>query len=500
MVPEAKSNLSISRDLLFYGPSKLIPAVLAVILVIVLTHSLTPNEYGKYATVLAIINLSDAFVTAWLRQSILRFYPEYQIKDRTLDFQKNVLPLLVGSTFVVFMVLSLVMNMLGYHPKQIVLALGVSFAQILFAYLTTLYQSTRLSRNYALVTLIQSFVQLMMAFGLVFIIRGGYPFAVMAVGSGYAGSVFYIFSQRKKTNIHFSLAIQQFDWPLAKKLLGYGLPMSIWFLSFQMLSLANRLIIASLRSYDEAGIYSSAYDLINGSLSLMMTPFLLAAHPIIMQLWAQSRDRTAIEELIKRISRYLLLLCVPIFAFSLIINNELFGFFLGKGFNILGWVVPILVAAAFFAQFSMYFHKGLEIAERTRIMMGVAIVCACFNVGLNLLFIGEYGYPAAAIFALLSYLIYILIVFRLSRRFIRIRLPWSSVTRIMIAAASASLSLWISKGTLAATVTNSLVWIMVSVFLFGCVYVLVLNLLGELSAEKQQLYVLVRHHLLGRSR
>jgi O-antigen/teichoic acid export membrane protein len=490
--------MSITKDLLFYVPSKLVPAILAVILVIVLTHSLTPNEYGKYAAVLAIINLSDAFVTSWLRQSILRFYPEYQVKDRTLEFQKNVLVLLVTATVVVFMVLSLVMSALGYHLLQIVLALGVSFAQILFSYLTTLYQSTRLSRDYALVTLIQSIVQLTVAFGLVFIIQGGYFFAVMAVGSGYAGAVFYIFLQRIKTDIHFSLEIRQFDWPLAKKSFSYGLPMSVWFLSFQMLFLANRLIIASLRSYDEAGIYSSAYDLINGSLSLMMTPFLLAAHPIIMQLWAQSQDRTAIEELIQRIVRYLLILCVPIFAFSLIINEELFAVFLGQGFIISGWVVPVLVAAVFCAQFSMYFHKGLEIAERTRSMMSVAMFCAGLNIGLNLLFIGKYGYPTAAVSALLSYLIYTVIVYSLSRRYVRVRLSWGSVARVMTAAAFACISLGIGKHVLTAIVSNLLIWIMISIFFFTCIYLLVLNFLGELTAEKRRLYVLVRRRLWGR--
>jgi O-antigen/teichoic acid export membrane protein len=495
MIPETKRIQSISRDLLFYVPSKLIPAILAVFLIIVLTRSLTPNEYGKYAVVLAIINLSSAFVTAWLRQSILRFYPEYQIGDRTSDFQQNAIPLLCGSAFIVCIVLSLVMSMLGYHSKQIVLACIVSFAQILFDYLTTLYQSARLSRNYAEVALVQSIIQLAIAFGLVYIIRGGYAFAVIAVGSGYAGAVFYIFIRRKKTNIHFNMTFKSFDWPLTKKMLGYGLPMAVWFFSFQMIFFINRLIISSRRSYDEAGVYSSVYDLMNGSLSLMMTPFLLAVHPIVMQMWAQSRDRTGIEELIARIFRYLLLLCVPIFTFCLIINYELFRIFLGPAFTISGWVVPLLVATVFFSQFSLYFHKGLEIAEKTRIMMNVAIGCACLNIGLNLIFTGQYGYTAAAIFNLITYLIYILISSRLSSRFIRTRLPWSSTLKIIIAAASAGMLLRIFKGPLVTILPNSSIWIMGSVFFFGCVYFFVLNVLGEISDEKKKLYALVRRRL-----
>lgn len=471
-------------DLLYYVPSKLIPAILAFLLVIVLTHSLTPDEFGQYATVLAIVNLSDTLVSAWVRQSILRFYPDYQVEGHTREFQEKVLALMVLATLIAGLVTGMAMRALGYGIEQVVLTLGVLLSQIVFSYLVTLYQSSRLSRHYATVTIIQSIVQIVWVLGLVYLGRGGYPSAVLAVAAGYLSSVLYMFLIRAKTNIHFGLSFKNLDWALNRNLLAYGLPMSIWMLCFQILFLGNRLIIGSLRSLKEVGIYASAYDLVNGSLSLVMTPFLLAAHPIILQLWAQSHERTVIEELIERIFRYLLLLFAPIFFFSLTVNEELF-FVLGRGFGIEGWVVPVLVAGAFCGGFSMYVHKGLEIARRTGIMMGVAILTAVLNVMLNLLFVGQYGYPAAAVITLISYAFYMVVVYGFSRQYVRIRIPWKSVFRICVAGGITGACLWLVKRAMVFIPMDSVLGIALCILLSGGIYLIVLTISGELTPERQ---------------
>ncbi|MBA7678252.1 lipid II flippase MurJ [subsurface metagenome] len=316
----------------------------------------------------------------------------------------------------------------------------------------------------------------------------------MAFAAGYLGGELYIYIYRKKTGIYFKPSMRHFDWELSRKLLRYGLPMSVWIISFQLLFLANRLIISSMRSNKEVGIYASSYDLINGSLSLMMTPFLLASHPIIMQLWAQAHERTEIEQLIKRVLRYLLLLCIPIFIFSLVVNEELLAFVLGQGFGIEGWIVPVLVAGVICSGFSMYAHKGLEIAERTKVMLGVAVITVCLNIVLNLIFIKRFGYPAAAIMALFSYLFYMFVVYRFSRRYLRLRFSLKSCFRIAIASGISGVCLWIVKQYTRDALTSSAFSIIVTILLFGCVYLLILNISGELSTEIKKLLKIIKRY------
>lgn len=488
-----RNNYSLLYDLLYYVPSKLIPAILGFVLVIVLTHALSPEEFGVYATILAIVNLSDTLVSAWLRQSILRFYANYQVEGKTREFQEKVLSLAVPATLMVGLLTGVVMRALGYGFDQTILAVGVLFAQIVFSYLTTLYQASRLSRNYAVVTLIQSVVQITWVLCFVYLGRGGYPLAVLAIAVGYLSGGFYVFLNKTKTDIYIGLAYRSLDWELSRNLLAYGLPMSVWLLCFQSLFLANRLIIGSLRSLEEVGIYASAYDLINGSLSLIMTPFLLAAHPIIMQLWAETRKCSAIEELVKSVFRYLLLLFAPIFFLSLTVNEELF-LMLGRGFGVEGWIVPVLVAGVFCGGLSMYVHKGLEIANRTQVMMGVAALTAFLNVMLNLLLVGQYGYQAAAVVTLISYVFYMVVVYRYSRQYLRLRIPWKSVLRTSVAGATAGVCLRLVKQVLMTTLTNTALGIGLSLLLSSGVYVVILIASGELAPECRQLLAVIRRY------
>jgi O-antigen/teichoic acid export membrane protein len=226
-----------------------------------------------------------------------------------------------------------------------------------------------------------------------------------------------------------------------------------------------------------------------------MTPFLLAAHPIILQLWAQTHNHAVIEELIKRIFRYLLLLCAPIFFFSLTVNEELF-FVLGRGFGIKGWVVPVLVAGVFCGGLSMYVHKGLEIAKRTGVMMGVAALTAFLNVMLNLLLVGQYGYAASAVVTLISYVFYIVVAYRFSRQYVRPLIPWKSVFRICVAGGSAGICLWLIKQAITTTTIDSALRIGLGILLSSGIYLIVLIVSGELMPEGQRFQAVVSRYKL----
>jgi O-antigen/teichoic acid export membrane protein len=217
----------------------------------------------------------------------------------------------------------------------------------------------------------------------------------------------------------------------------------------------------------------------------------------MLQLWARTHERTVIEELIERIFRYLLLLFAPIFFFSLTINKELF-FVLGRGFGIEGWVVPVLIAGVFCGGFSMYVHKGLEIAKRTGIMMGVAALTAFLNVALNLSLVGQYGYAAAAVVALISYVFYMVVVYSFSRQYVRLRIPWKSVFRICVAGGSAGVCLWLVKHTMIITIIGSALTIGLSILLSSGIYLIMLIVSGELMAERQQFLAIVSRYRLNK--
>ena len=481
-----QGDRSLLRDLVYYFPSKLIPAGLSFLLVIVLTHSLAPEEYGYYAIILAYVGIADTLASAWMRQSILRYYPEYVSQGRTHYFQRHALSILLMASVTAGVVSSTAMWLTGYATAQIVLMLCVLLTLIPFNFLITLYQSSRLSNKYAVVTLLQSGVQMLWILAFVYVGRLGYQFAVLAVSAGYLIGIVYVFFLRKRTQLTLMPSWTRLDIKLAKKLLVYGIPMALWVLCFQLLLQANRVIIGQLRSQEEVGIYASTYDLINGSISLIMTPFLLAVHPVIMQLSARNGNVVAIEQLLMRVVRYLLLLGSAILLLSAIVNNHLFALVLGPGYGVEGWVVPVLVAASLVGGISMYSHKGLEVTNRTLLMLGVAAVTVAMNVVLNVLLVDRFGYQASATIALFSYLFYMLASYRFSKKYIRIHVSPHVVVHIVIADGLAFLAIW-SMLRLLPDVLGSLGGILLIVLLFSLVYLATLVMVGELNAKRRVL-------------
>lgn len=468
----------LSRDLINYIPSKIIPALVGLAVVIILSHRLSPDGYGRYAAILAIARLTNVMAFGWLRQSILRYYPEYQVHGANKIFQEKIMGILIQISIFSSLVASGVMLLLGFNINELGVMLGVLISLTIYDYLITLFQSRRFSRRYAFVSIMQSIMQILWIICFIYLLRQGYHFALLAFSAGYICAIVYIIATSKQTDIFLRFKIRHGDYDFLKKILLYGVPMSIWLLSFQMIFQANRLIIRSLRSNAEVGIYSSAYDLINGSLSLLMTPFLLAAHPIIMQIWAQKKDHCEIEALLTRVLRYLALLFVPFFFFSLALRENLF-VILGEGYGVEGWVVPIIVAGAFSGQFSMYSHKGLEVAARTGIMFGVGMFTAFLNILFNLLFVGKYGYQASAIIMLASYIFYSTVIYIFSRRYIKLRFPWKSILLIGIAGCVSTIFL---IGILE-LINKNLFGIILSGLIGIFVYIALLIFMGELDSE-----------------
>ena len=97
-------------------------------------------------------------------------------------------------------------------------------------------------------------------------------------------------------------------------------------------------------------------------------------------------------------------------------------------------IIPILVLGVFVWGFSMYGHKGLELAERTGLMCALVAVTASINVGLNFIFIPKYGYRAAAVTTLVSSFVYPVLVHWVSKRHVPWRIPWRTIAEAFGAA------------------------------------------------------------------
>ena len=497
--PEAAGQDRGMRDLLYYFPSKAFPALFGAVQVMLLTRGLGPDGYGRVAIGIAAAGVLVSLSSDWLRQSILRFFPLYQASGKLAEFrQKTWTLLLLALSFVLvgFLALGAIFpGAVSTTREDIILVLIVSSAMVLFHYQATLLQSGRQSRQYAVATFIQSLTQLVLIAVLVLVMEGGAAMALLSIAAGYGAGLTFMMLTRATSSERSAYLSFRLDRGMAKQMASYGLPMAIWFLSAQLSFLIPRYVIGRYRTFDEVGLFSSSYDLINGSMSLLMTPFLLASVPIIMYLWETGHRVKAIQDLIASNIRYISLVFAPLIVLAILSGQYAIGVFLGEDFTVTPWIVPMLVIGSLLGGFSMYAHKGLEVGKRTHIMLMASILALGVNAAVNLMLVPFMGYPAAALAIVISSAFYMVATGWLGRHFLTNRIPWRSLWHIAVAAACGALLSFLTRWCLGISGVDSVGIHIVGSIVAVLVYGLLLLFQRELNEEFGLLRSTVQHYI-----
>jgi len=479
-----KGNASLSRDLARYVPAKVVPALLGFLVIVLLSRRLPAAAYGSYAALLAVARLADSLGFAWLRQSILRFRPEAASSGEEAEFKCLLSLLLLVIVGVEAALVFLCSVALQHGVVRAALAAGLVVSMTPYTFAATIVQAERAAGTYAGGALIQSVVQTAWVGLFVFLAHRGEAWALLGVLAGLAAGTAYLVGASRGAVWSRPLPLARVDLGRVKVLCGYGLPVALSVLGFQLVNQGNRLLLFALGSAESAGVFASAYDLINGSLSLLMTPFLLAAHPAIMEarLRAGGAARRGVEEILSSVSRHLLMIFLPVLFLATVLRGYVFAP-LGPGYGVEGWVVPVLVTGAFVGQFAMYAHKGLEIADRTTTILRITAATGLLNLGLNALLIPHYSYFAVAIVSLLTHTAYFAVASMLSRRHAALRIPWPPVRRFAAAVAFSGLVFPAARAAVAATGAPAEAALLVGTLAFGSTYLAVLAWWGELPAS-----------------
>ncbi len=185
-----------------------------------------------------------------------------------------------------------------------------------------------------------------------------------------------------------------------KYALIYNIPLIPHYLSQQVLSQSDRIMINKLCGSSDAGIYGVAYQL-----SMALFIFTLSIHNSFTPWTFESiRDRNyrAIGRLALKIEIGVGLAC---FAFSLF-APELIYILGGKEYSAAVWIVPPVTMSILFQTIYTFFGNIEFYFEKTKFVMVASLLVAVLNVGLNAVFIPLFGFVAAGYTTLFCYAVY----------------------------------------------------------------------------------------------
>ena len=400
------------------------------------TRLLPPELYGRYALVVAGVNLAYAVLFQWLRLGLLRFLPAYP--DRPQPLLATLLAgygAMAGLGLAIGALAAALAPDAGWRALAL-LAVLLLWAQAWFELNLNLAQSRLEPARYGLLALAKAVLALAGGTGLILLGLGAAgPLLGQALGMLLPGLVVAAVAWR---------GIRPRPVPgLTGTLLAYALPLTLTFALNFVISSSDRFLVAWYLGTEAAGTYAAGYDLGWVAVASLMTAVNLAGYSLVMR--ALERDGPAAAQRQLR-QNGLLLLTVALPALTLVttlapnVARVVLGApFRAEGARLLPWIG---VAACLGGAMLYYTNLAFQLSRRTVGQLWVSLAAALLNLVLNGLWIPRFGLLGAAWATLLAYGLGLALGWRLGRRVFPLPLLPADALKPVGAALAMALALW----------------------------------------------------------
>jgi len=374
------------------------PGLLNFLAIVCYSRLLSPDDYGRYALVIAGIGLVNVIVFQWLKIVLSRYLPSEK------EEPGRVMQPVLG----VFLLLGLLLVIVGggialfwHDPVWRPLILLASVLTVAYAWmdLNLTMVSVRLDPNgYGVLVGLKSFLALLAGVGLAFFGFGAY--------APLGGLLFAIIAAWLLIGLPAWRGMRP-TWPepgQLKEYGSYGLPLVVSFALGWMVTSSDRLLITWMLGNSYTGLYTVGYDLADQSIGLVLAVVNLAAYPLVVHKLEHEGEMAARQQL--RANGELLMSVALVSAVGLVgMAPALVNILIGSEFRegalaVMPWMA---VSAAVAGIKTFYFDVAFHLSKQSRWMVVTGALAAIANVVLNLVWIRQFGIIGAAWATLLSF-------------------------------------------------------------------------------------------------
>jgi O-antigen/teichoic acid export membrane protein len=234
------------------------------------------------------------------------------------------------------------------------------------------------------------------------------------------------------------------DPALRRRMLGESLPLMINHLLQTIFFRIDVLILQPTWGARAVGLYGAAYKYIDGMI-IIPSYFTQAIFPV-MSRYAQTARDSLMRAYVLSL-RLLLIVALPVAVGTPFVARELILILGGSEYlpdsmialQLLIWFLP-------FSFINQVTHYVLIAIDQQRFLTKAFLIGVAFNVGVNLILIPRYGYPAAAITTIFSEWALLIPFYYAVRKHLG-PVPWLSIVwRPAVAAAAMGSALWLLRG------------------------------------------------------
>jgi O-antigen/teichoic acid export membrane protein len=419
----------LAKHSLIYGLGGLVSRILAVLLLPLYTRYLSPSDYGKVETLIALTTVAGIVLRMGITSAFFRFYfdsadPAHRSLVLRTSFWFTMTMATVG--LVVGVALSPeISEVLFGTPDDwelVAASFGNLWVNMNYEQLTSLFRVEERSTAFVGASLANIFLTVGITVALVVPLEAG-PLGVI-VGN-FAGTLLVYLALVGYRREQLGL---QFDRDLLRRMNHFGLPLMPSALLLWLTNLSNRLFLVKLTNTTEVGLFSVGVR-IASAMVLVLTAFRLAWPAFAYSI---EDDREA-KRTYAYVLTYLVLLTTWVATGLTLLSPWIVEWLAAPAFQSSSRVVgPLAFAAVAFGGYIVV-AIGVGRSRRTQFNWVVTGLAAVVSVVLNLVLIPRYGMMGAAAATVVAYITMFVAMSWWAQSIYRVPYQWR---RVLTAAAA----------------------------------------------------------------
>jgi O-antigen/teichoic acid export membrane protein len=385
------------RSTLAYFPTKILPAIVGIIAFPILTRWFTPDIYGRYTFILALVALAGNLGGGWLFQSILRFYKGDPADGEWLPFFRRG----IGTGILLFLIWMIVFSFPNDYSEYRLPAGLFILLYIPFRALNTMDRVEQRPFRYSLLD--SGLIGGKFILGILFIWLTGKQAGLDSI---FVGGVIIMLCA---VAILYFGKMRQLDRTLSppepitwRRLITYGFPLGLAQVAVWLFSMSDVILLKYLMNDHAVGIYATINGVLDKSVRIVPISIMLIAWPALVRIHRNEGMEHALREQLVQVRIYMA------FMIPLVILVMIFG---GWGFRILVdelyWGGTILIVplalAFFFSGLSQYYLNIFNLAEKSYLVTIGMLAAGSVKILLSLLLIPHFEILGAAWSTLIAF-------------------------------------------------------------------------------------------------
>jgi len=420
----------------FYLFARGLPGIINLLAMAIYTRLLSPDDYGRYALMIAGVGLANVTLFQWLRLGMLRFLPVYEKR------QKVFLSTIVAGYIVLVVVsglggvITLVFTSDSVLRGLVILGIILLWVQAFFEINLELVRIQLAPGRYGLISIVKATVALGIGGLLAFLGFGAWGL-IIGLMTGMLISIFIQAGSWNKIRFHF------IETRIFRELIVYGLPLSATFVLGFVVSSSDRFLLGWFLGSGVTGMYAAGYDIANQTLGVLMVIVNLAAYPLAIRALEQNGKMAARQQLSHNII-LLMAIALPCTIGFVLLAPNIVSVFLGQAFrNTAVMLIPWVALGSLLAGIkAYYFDLSFQLGRHTIGQVWVALAAAIVNVVLNFWWIPCFGIMGAAYATAVAYAISLGLSWFLGKRIFPLPFPVREAFKVVLAVTGMACVLW----------------------------------------------------------